>query len=241
MRTGEEFELRNPLIVAVDVDSAEACLSLVKQLGSAVGAFKLGPRLVVRYGADLIQTVAKSAPVFVDNKYLDIPSTMEGAIRASFEAGATLATVHAWAGGEALRRLAQVERELNARRPFKILTVTVLTSFSQDTLPPALKERAISSQVEELAKLAFTSGLSGIVCSPHEIEIVRKQSSSSFIVTPGVRLPTDAVGDQKRIETPETAVRKGASAIVVGRPIYEAKDPMVAAESVLESVRRGRS
>lgn len=234
------FNLKNPLIVAVDVDSADACLDLVRKLGGRVGAYKLGPRLIVRYGADLIQAVAKEAPVFVDNKYLDIPSTMEGAIRASFEAGATLATIHAWAGREALERLAAVERELNEKRPFKILTVTILTSFSAETLPPALKDRPIVKQVDELAELAFNCGLSGIVCSPQEIDVIRRRSSSAYVVTPGIRLPTDAVGDQKRIETPESAIRSGASALVVGRPIIAAEDPIAAVERVLESVQKGQ-
>lgn len=239
MQTGA-FNLKNPLIVAVDVDSADACMEIVHKLGNRVGAYKLGPRLIVRYGADLIQKVAKEAPVFVDNKYLDIPSTMEGAVRASFEAGATLTTIHAWAGREALERLAAVERELNERRPFKILTVTILTSFSPETLPPALQNRPILTQVDELAELAFNCGLSGIVCSPQEIEVIRRRSDSAYVVTPGIRLPDDAAGDQKRIETPESAIRSGASAIVVGRPIIAAKDPAAAVERILESVQKGQ-
>ncbi len=234
------FSLKNPLIAALDLDSAEDCLDLVRRLGGRVGAYKLGPRLIVRYGADLVQKVAKDAPVFVDNKYLDIPSTMEAAIRASFDAGATLATVHAWAGREALERLAAVERELNAIRPFKVLAVTILTSFSPETLPPALKDRPIVTQVEELAELAFKSGLSGVVCSPQEIEVIRRLSSSAFVVTPGIRLPTDAAGDQKRIETPESAIRAGASAIVVGRPIIAAEDPVAAVEKILDSIQKGQ-
>jgi orotidine-5'-phosphate decarboxylase len=231
------FELKNPIIVALDVDSVDTCLRLADQLTGRVGAFKIGPRLVVRYGADLVAKLAKSAPVFVDNKYLDIPSTMEGAIRATFEAGATLATIHAWAGREALERLAKVEAELNQKRPFKILNVTVLTSFSEGTLAPGLEAAPIQSHVDRLARLAFDSGLTGIVCSPHEVEAVRAQSQKGFLVTPGVRLSTDQAGDQKRIETPAEAIRKGASALVIGRPIYEAKDPVAATENILSTLQ----
>lgn len=236
-----EFELDNPLIAALDVDSAEECLRLANLLQGRVGAFKLGPRLIVRHGADLISAIAQKTPVFIDNKYLDIPSTMEAAIRASFEAGATLATVHAWSGPEALRLLAKVEIELNQIRPFKILAVTVLTSFSEETLPPALRSIPIRRQVEDLADLALECGIDGLVCSPQEVASLRSRSKAAFLVTPGVRLATDARGDQKRVETPAQALRSGASAFVVGRPIVQAADPVVAAEVFLAAVKDARS
>ena len=234
------FELHNPIIVALDVDSAEECLSLAETLRGRVGAFKVGPRLMVRYGADLSSRLAQLGPVFIDNKYLDIPSTMEYAIRASFAAGATLATVHAWGGPEALTRLAQVEAELNQTKPFKILAVTVLTSFSSETLPPGLRERAIDKQVDELASMTLSCGLSGLVCSPQEVAALRAKSSSAYLVTPGVRLATDDRGDQKRVETPGEAIKRGASALVIGRPIIAAKDPVEAAERMLASIKEGR-
>jgi orotidine-5'-phosphate decarboxylase len=233
------FEFTNPLIVALDVDRAEDCLDLAALLKGRVGAFKIGPRLTMRYGADLALKLAKFGHVFIDNKYLDIPNTMETAIRATFESGATLATVHAWAGREALERLAIVEAELNKQRPFKILAVTILTSFSQETLPPAVAMVPIQNQVADLATLVLNAGLSGLVCSPHELEVLRPKSSA-FLVTPGVRLPSDEAGDQKRIETPAMAIRKGASALVVGRPICNAADPVAATEAVLASIREGR-
>jgi orotidine-5'-phosphate decarboxylase len=235
------FHLKNPLMLAADVDSAEECLRLAQLLEGNLGAIKIGPRLTVRYGADLISKLARMAPVFVDNKYLDIPNTMEAAIRATFDAGATFATVHAWAGAEALERLAKVEFELNEKRPFKILIVTILTSFSEKTLPPGLKAQALGEHVSLLADLAISSGLTGLVCSPHEVAALRAKSKSAFLVTPGVRLPTDSLGDQKRVETPEVAIRQGASALVVGRPIYEAKDPLDAAQRILQSIQAGLS
>jgi orotidine-5'-phosphate decarboxylase len=167
---------------------------------------------------------------------------MEGAIRATHEAGATFATVHAWAGSEALARLAKVENELveSGKRPFKILAVTVLTSFTQETMPPAMRETQIKHHVEDLARLAIESDLSGLVCSPQELEALRRWFPAAYLVSPGVRLLTDAVDDQKRVETPESAIRAGASAIVVGRPIIEAVDPLEAADHILDSIDQGR-
>ena len=96
--------MKNPVILALDVDSRDQALQIADEVGEIVGGIKLGPRLCLRYGADFVREIAERAPVFIDNKHFDIPSTMEAAIRASFEAGATLATVHALSGLEALTR-----------------------------------------------------------------------------------------------------------------------------------------
>lgn len=233
--------LNNPLMLALDVDTADEALRLTRLLSGKLGAVKIGPRLLVRYGGELVARIASNAPVFVDQKYLDIPNTMESAVRATFDAGATYATVHAWSGREALERLAKVEHELNQIRPFKILVVTILTSFTEQTLPPGLSQGSVDQHVSRLADLALQSGLTGIVCSPREVAALREKSKDAFLVTPGVRLPTDALGDQKRVETPEAAIRLGASALVVGRPIVEAADPLEAVERFLTSIRMGQS
>lgn len=198
----------------------------------------------MRYGAELVAKLAKLAPVFVDNKYLDITTTVEAAIKATFEAGATLATVHAWNGYETLAALAKTEAELNKVRPFKILAVTILTSFTDETLPPGFARaptQSIEQSVEVLAKLTLKAGLSGLVCSPHEVAKLRALDQEAFLVTPGVRLPNDEKGDQKRVETPAAAIRKGASALVIGRPIIAATDPHEAAERVIASINEGLS
>ena len=236
------LKIANPIMVALDVDSIDECLRIAELLTSQdhaekVGALKVGPRLCMRYGAKLVQRLSELAPVFVDNKYFDIPSTMESAIRATFEAGATLATVHASAGREALCQLAKVEAELNQVRPFKILGVTILTSFSQETLAPNTNAVSISVQVKQLAQLVVESGLNGLVCSPQEAELLRKTSPSSFLVTPGVRMPGDPAGDQLRISTPAEALQKGATALVVGRSIIESSDPVAALSKILSSIQ----
>jgi orotidine-5'-phosphate decarboxylase len=228
-----------PLMLALDLDDRNQAVKLVADLADYMGAVKVGPRLLMRYGAELVADLARHLPVFVDNKYLDIPNTMEAAVRATFEAGATFTTVHAWAGPEALQRLAKLEIELNKVRPFKILVVTILTSFNEKTLPPGMSKESIASHVTALADLTLQSGLSGLVCSPHEVSALRQLSKGAFLVVPGIRLPTDAAGDQKRIETPDVAIRQGASALVVGRPIYEAVDPVLAAQKITESIRAG--
>lgn len=219
--------MNNPVIVALDVDTREKALQLADQLSEVVGGFKVGPRLCLRYGQDIVKEVAARGPVFIDNKHFDIPSTMEAAVRASFEAGASLVTVHALSGKEALTRMAAVEKELNTTRPFKILAVTILTSWDQNSLPGVLKQQPISQHVTELADLVLASGMTGLVCSPHELDLL--QNKGLYLVTPGIRFSMDVLGDQKRVMGPVEAVKAGASALVVGRPIIEAKNPREAA------------
>lgn len=215
--------MKNPIIAALDVDSRDQALRLADDLSDVVGGFKVGPRLCLRYGQGLIQEVANRGSVFVDNKHFDIPSTMESAVRASFEAGATLVTVHALSGKEALARMAAVEKELNQIRPFKILAVTILTSWDQNSIPTNLKQQPISQHVTELANLVLESGMTGLVCSPHELDLL--QNKGLYLVTPGIRFSMDSLGDQKRVMGPTEAIQAGASALVVGRPIIEAKNP----------------
>lgn len=213
----------NPIIVALDVDSRESALRLADDLADVVGGFKVGPRLCLRYGRDLISEIATRGPVFVDNKHFDIPSTMEAAVRASFDAGASLVTVHALSGREALGKMAALEKELSQARPFRILAVTILTSWDQHSIPGNFKQLTISQHVTELADLAISSGISGVVCSPHELDLL--QNKGLYLVTPGIRFSMDSVGDQKRVMEPYEAIKGGASALVVGRPIIEAKNP----------------
>lgn len=228
--------LKNPLILALDVDTQDQVTGVVEQVGDLVGCIKLGPRLVYRYGADLVSHIAKTTPVFVDNKYFDIPSTMLAAVRTSFEAGATFVTVHALAGNEALKELAKLELELNKLRPFKILAVTVLTSWSEQSLSASFQSWPIEKHVKSLADEVCSSGLRGLVCSGHELQFLNELEA--FKVVPGIRL-TDVsqlnTEDQKRVMTPAQALKAGASALVIGRPILQAANPREMVLKILES------
>jgi orotidine-5'-phosphate decarboxylase len=228
--------LKNPLIVALDVDTRDQALKLADELADIVGGFKIGPRLCLRYGQDFTREVAARGAVFMDNKHFDIPTTMEAAVRASFEAGASLVTVHALAGKEALTLMAAVEKELSQIRLFKILAVTILTSWDQNSLPGNLKSQPISQHVTELADLVLASGLSGLVCSPHELDLL--QNKNLYLVTPGIRFSMDAVGDQKRVMGPDEAMQAGASALVVGRPIIASKNPRESATEYVNGISK---
>lgn len=231
--------LKKPLILALDVDSKNEAKKILSQVGDLIGGVKLGPRLVYRYGAELVGEIAKISPVFVDNKYFDIPSTMVAAVRASFEAGATLVTVHALSGAEALKDLHKLELELNQIRPFKILAVTILTSWDQSSMSASFQNWPLENHVKNLAQEVYNSGLRGLVCSGHELEYLHYPDV--FKVIPGIRLLADqSVGkaeDQKRVMTPNQAIKAGASALVIGRPILQAHNPRETVLDILESCK----
>lgn len=226
--------LKNPIFLALDVDDIREVRRISDAVAPHIGGIKVGPRLCMRYGPSLVGELAKTLPVFVDNKYFDIPNTMATAVTATFEAGASFVTVHAQAGSEALMRLAELEEKFNRERPFKILAVTILTSFTQKSLTSVSRDIPIKEQVNQLADLTLSSGLTGLVCSAEEVQSLRLSHPDSYLVVPGIRLPDGDNGDQQRVADPSSALRAGASALVIGRPIVDAKDPVAAASKFAE-------
>lgn len=226
--------LSNPLCVALDVDSREQALSIAQELKGIAGGYKLGPRLIHRYGADLVQEMARCGPIFVDCKFFDIPSTMVAAVQSSFDAGASLVTIHALSGVEALQEMARLESKLNQIRPFRILAVTILTSWGSRSFPPVFKSSAPAQNVLDLASFVKTNGLGSIVCSGEELSLLA--GLDLFKLTPGIRPKGSEAGDQVRVMTPAEAIRMGSSALVVGRPILSAPNKREFAESLLAEI-----
>ena len=225
------------VFLALDLDDTREAEAVAESLSQTGMGFKLGPRLMLREGASLVKAIARHGPVFIDCKHLDIPSTMEAAIRAGFESGAQYSTIHAMSGPAALARLGKLEAELRQERLFRVLTVTVLTSFASDTLPFGLRGRGITELVEGFAKDAVAGGLKSFVCSAHEAAHMKTLIPDAFLVTPGIR-PTGAPAqDQVRTDTPASAAKAGASALVVGRPILEAKDRRAVALAIVKEFR----
>lgn len=234
--------IRNPLIVALDVDSELQAMKLVDDLHDIVGCFKVGPRLLIKGGPKLIEKISQGAPVFLDHKFFDIPSTMTSAIRAAFDCGVSLATIHLLSGTTAIQQLVQLERELNAQRPFKLLGVSILTSWNENDYPPVFQNTQTQNNVKQLAVFGKGLGLTGFVCSGHELSELNDagidDDEGDFLLVPGVRRMSDSVNDQSRIVSPMKAMKDGASAVVVGRPIIESQNPReVAAEIAAEVFR----
>ena len=232
---------KNPIIAALDVPSAEQALKLAEQIAPAVGAFKIGKELFVSAGPDIVKRVrATGASVFLDLKFHDIPNTVARAVAAAIRLDVQMITIHASGGREMMRAAEQSARDtaqaLGLPVPL-VLGVTVLTSSSNETLAETGCEADTEKQVLRLAQLAVKSGVRGLVCSPLEIAALRKILPGQVqLVTPGIRTGSEKADDQKRTLTPREAMQAGANWLVVGRPIYAAENPRMAAETILASL-----
>ena len=217
---------------AIDRADPERAAGLVRQLSGTLNSFKLGLEFFTAQGpagVDKIRAVAAGAEIFLDLKLHDIPNTVAGAVRAAMRCRPEFLTVHA-SGGREMIRAAVGE----AGAATKILAVTVLTSLDDAALQSVGQSFPVRDQVLLLARLAVESGAHGIVCSPQETELLRKEFGKDiFLVVPGIRPAGTAWGDQKRTMTPQAAAARGADYLVIGRPITEAPDPAAAAREIL--------
>jgi orotidine-5'-phosphate decarboxylase len=224
------------LIVALDLSSRAQAEGLVAQLGGAVDHYKIGYQLF--YGGDGLALgkalIAAGKRVFFDLKLLDIDNTVEQGVAAIAATGAAMLTIHAYpATMRAAARAAAGSR-------LTVLGVTVLTSMSEADLREAGYDRDVAGLVALRAEQAVAAGIGGLVCAPHEAEMVRKIVGGKLaIVTPGIRPEGSALGDQKRAATPQAAISAGATHLVVGRPITAAADPAAAARDILREMAGG--
>lgn len=232
----------NKLIVALDVDTVQQARTLSRILGGVAGMFKIGSQLFTAAGPDFVRDIVNAGEkVFLDLKFHDIPNTVAAAGIEATRLGVSIFNVHAAGGSEMMKRTAAAVDETAAAeglpRP-AIIAVTVLTSANEATLAEIGFTPDPAAVVRRLALLAEASGLDGVVASPKEVTIVRSAVNRPdfIIVTPGVRPPGFAANDQKRVATPREAITAGADYVVVGRPILQAKDPVRAAQDVIDEI-----
>jgi orotidine-5'-phosphate decarboxylase len=233
--------MRNPIIAALDVPSAEKALELARQIAPAVGAFKIGKELFTAVGPDIVKRVRDTgAAVFLDLKFHDIPNTVAKAVASAVRLDVQMLTIHTSGGSEMMRAAEKSAQETalqSGRNAPLVLGVTVLTSMDGNALSELGIEPNVGKQVERLASLAVKSGLRGLVCSPLEIAQLRQILPKEVqLVTPGIRTGAEKADDQKRTLSPREAMDAGASWLVIGRPISAAENPRAAAEKILESL-----
>ena len=230
------------LIVALDVASLSEAEAVVTRLGPSVSFYKIGLELFCAAGPDVVARVkGRGKRVFLDLKLHDIPRTVERAVKSCGLLGVDLLTIHSSGGRAMIRAAHDAAAALGASAP-KILAVTALTSLDQADLTDLGIVRPMADQVETLGFLAMSAGADGIVCSPKEVAAMRRRlGPRALLITPGVRPAGADVGDQKRVATPAQAVRDGATHLVVGRPILDAADPVVAAQAIQDEIRRANS
>ena len=224
------------LIVALDVADGLTGLTLTQRIGPRVSFYKIGLGMLTGGGLALAHELKQEhgKRVFLDMKLFDIGATVEAAVRGLCQFDLDFLTVH---GDPHVVRAA---KEGASGRDTKILAVTVLTSLDRQDLDAALiRDGAVSDLVVDRAARAFEAGADGVIASPHEAAAIRAlpEAEGRLIVTPGVRPVDSARNDQKRVATPVEAISAGADHIVVGRPIWAAANPAVAAGDILDTLR----
>jgi len=223
------------LIVALDVGNAIAGMEVAAKIGDAASFYKIGLGLLSSGGMALANELKNEfgKKIFMDLKLFDIGATIENAVRGLAQFDLDFLTVH---GDPYVVRAAQ---EGKGASEMKILAVTILTSLDRQDLDGALiKPGDIKDLVQERAGNAFLAGADGVIASPHEAAVIRAlpEAKGKLIVTPGVRPVGADAGDQKRIATPAEAIRNGADHVVVGRPIWRAEDPRIAAQDIISEM-----
>jgi orotidine-5'-phosphate decarboxylase len=232
MKISNELPLIYCAIDTKDLGYAKEFSALLTEAGCGV---KLGLEFFNAHGPQGVSLILENRirpSVFLDLKYHDIPNTVAGAIESITSLDVAYLNVHA-AGGTEMMRAGKRACASNT----KLLAVTVLTSINDDGLEEVGQRGPASEQVHRLARLTSDAGLDGVVCSAHEIKILRNSLSQNFILmVPGIRPKGSDAADQKRVMTPQQAVDEGATHLVIGRPITQAKNPEIAIKEILESL-----
>jgi orotidine-5'-phosphate decarboxylase len=223
------------IFCAVDTNDIDRAIDLTHAVNGLCG-IKLGLEFFNAFGIQGVQKIMKQAentPLFLDLKYHDIPNTVAGAIKAvTKDLNPAYINIHASGG------LAMMAAAKDACPPeTKLLAVTILTSIDNETLETLGQGNSVKAQVRKLAKLTKEAGLDGVVCSPHEIETIREVCGNDFItMVPGIRPEGAASQDQKRVMTPNDAVSKGATHLVIGRPITQSDNPRKTIQNIIRSL-----
>ena len=230
--------MKEKIILVLDVSTREKALSMVRELHGLCGMFKVGSQLYMAAGPSIVREIIEAGgSVFLDLKFHDIPNTVTHAAVEAAKLGVSMMTVHA-SGGRAMMQ--SVSSELTSRFPRNrpiVVAVTVLTSLDTPSLFEMGIEYPLEQHVRRLALLAEECGMDGVVCSPRELPLLRRAVRPDFrLVTPGIRMPDQALNDQHRVATPAEAIAAGADYLVVGRAVTDDPQPRAALERLLDSL-----
>jgi orotidine-5'-phosphate decarboxylase len=231
--------MKEKILLVLDVSSREEAMRLVRPLYEHVGMFKVGMQLFTAEGPSLVREIVDlGGKVFLDLKFHDIPNTVSHGVLEAAKLGVSLMTIHAAGGRAMMETVAKELQDKYGNRKPMVVAVTVLTSMNDAGLAEVGIARPMAQQVVAMAKLAEECGIAGVVCSPQEIQLVRRAAGPDFkIVTPGIRMPGQSANDQQRLATPREALTAGADYIVVGRAVTAAPDPRSALDALMQSVR----
>ena len=219
------------VIIALDFPTKEATLAFLDKFPAGEKPFvKIGMELFYAEGPAIVREIkARGHKIFLDLKLHDIPNTVKSAMKVLSRLDVDMCNLHASGASTMMKGALEGLTREDGTRPI-LIAVTQLTSTDAETLKNELLiDTPMAETVMSYAKNAADSGLDGVVCSPLEAALVKETCGENFVtVTPGIRFADSAVGDQKRIMTPEKAGKSGCDYIVVGRPITQAEDPVAA-------------
>ncbi len=223
------------VVVALDFDQKADALSFVDKVSPNDCRLKVGKEMFTYFGPELIKEfVKRDFDVFLDLKFHDIPNTVAKAVTAAADLGVWMVNVHASGGSKMMCKAKDALQGYGSDAPL-LIAVTVLTSMGEEDLHELGISLSPAEQVLHLAKLTQQAGLDGVVCSAWEAENLKQVFGQAFkLITPGIRPQGASVDDQKRIMTPEQALRVGVDYLVIGRPITKVKDP----HYVLQNINR---
>ena len=224
----------NPIIVALDYPNAKQAKNFLQRIHDQPCNLKVGLELFIAEGPKFVEQLsANGHQVFLDLKLHDIPNTVASACKSASSLGVWMMTLHALGGVNMLQ--AAYEAMSSTAQQTKLLAVTVLTSMDQAQLKGVGFQQTPNECVMTLAEVAVAAKMDGMVCSVHEVSAIReKWGVKPMLVTPGIRMQNDQANDQSRIASPKQAHQFGANFIVVGRPITQASDPIIAINQYLE-------
>lgn len=227
---------KNPIIVALDLNTAEEAVVMATSLAPYVGAFKIGLGLLHGPGPGTIDALVRlEKPVFVDAKLHDIPSQVEAAAERLGKHGARWVTAHVTGGSDMLTAAVEGLSRGASGADAGILGVSVLTSLSRSDLERVGFQRTPGELVGRMARIATDAACEGLICSAKEVNGVRQTAPSLLRFVPGIRIDPGG-DDQSRTATPSEAMERGATRLVIGRPIIAAADPVAAVSAILQSL-----
>ena len=231
--------INKDLIVALDVPNKNELINTLNRLPDIINWYKVGLELFIAEGPEILKILKSfGKQIFLDLKLHDIPQTVENAINVACQYDVDMMTVHGLGGKKMLEAAANAAS--NFKNPPKLVAVTTLTSLGDEDLNDIGISKDISSQALSLGSLAISSGIDGLETSAFEAKVLRDEFPSSLLITPGIRLKDDNVNDQKRVATPDFALRQGATHLVVGRSILKSNDPLFVVENIMADIKKDK-
>ena len=225
------MNLQDKIFCALDFSDLNKTIHYVEVIKNHVGGIKLGLEFFCKNGPKGIEKLKKfELPIFLDLKLHDIPNTVTKAVKNLTYLEPDYLTVHLNGGKKMIEGIAEVKQNI------KIIGVSMLTSLNKNDLVDFGLKCNIKQYVENLVKVGSFSKIDGVVVSPKEVKELSKKFKSLIFVTPGIRLPNENQNDQKRVETPGTAIKNGSNILVIGRSITNSKDPIYSIKKIIENI-----